>query len=114
MIRLGSVNLIVKDMEAAERFYVDVLGLTFDGERSKRPSFVLLRAANCMVIFQQAGSGREIPSTSSQLELAFEINNFGEMLAKLGDRAKIQQMGWGKVIETTDPEGNRVSLYRLS
>ena len=33
MIQLGSVNLIVNDLEAAERCYAEVLGLTVDPER---------------------------------------------------------------------------------
>ncbi len=108
MIHLGSVNLIVKDIEAAEKFYVDVLGLTVDPERTNRPSFVLLRAANCMVILQQAG---DTPA-ESPIEIAFEVDDVDAMKQKLGDRAIVQGMGWGNAIETTDPDGTRLNLYR--
>lgn len=110
MIELGSINLVVRDMAAAERFYVDVLGLRVDVERSNRPSFLLLRAANCMVILQQAGAG----DSETGIELAFAVDDVEAMKQKLGDRAVVQQMGWGDAIETADPEGNRLNLYRLA
>jgi catechol 2,3-dioxygenase-like lactoylglutathione lyase family enzyme len=109
MIELGSVNLVVRDMAAAERFYVEVLGLRVDPERSNRPSFVLLRAANCMIILQQAKS----IDSESGIELAFAVDDVDGMKQKLGDRAVVQQMGWGNAIETTDPEGTRLNLFRL-
>ena len=112
MIQLGSVNLIVEDIGAAERFYVDELGLTVDPERTNRPSFVLLRAANCMVILQEAAPGGRIRNTESPIELAFEVDDVQAMRRKLGPRAVVQEMGWGDAIEITDPHGIRVSLYR--
>jgi catechol 2,3-dioxygenase-like lactoylglutathione lyase family enzyme len=108
MIELGSVNLVVKDITAAERFYVDVLGLTVDAGRSNRPSFLLLRAANCMVILQQAGA-----DPHGGIELGFAVEDVNAIKLKLGDRAVVQQMGWGNAVETTDPEGTRLNLYRL-
>lgn len=114
MIQLASVNLIVKDIEAVERFYVDVLGLTVDTERTNRPCFVLLRAANCMVILQQAASTPATSDPDSPLELGFEVDDVSAMQRKLGDRAVVQQMGWGSAIETRDPEGTRLNLFRWS
>ena len=109
MIELGSVNLVVKDMAAAERFYVNVLGLRVDTERSNRPSFLLLRAANCMVILQQSDS----MDSNGAIELGFAVDDVDAMKQKLGDHAVVQQMGWGNAIETTDPAGTRLNLYRL-
>lgn len=112
MIQLGSVNLVVQDIRASEQFYVEVLGLTVDAERSHRPSFVLLRAANCMIILQDAHSMGQTPNPGNAVELAFEVDDLGAMQQKLGDRAVVQQMGWGNAIETTDPDGTRLNLYR--
>ncbi len=111
MIQLGSINLIVKDIRATEKFYVETLGLTIDQERTNRPSFVLLRAKNCMVILQEA---RPEDAELSPLELGFEVDDVPAMREKLGARAQVQQMGWGNAIETTDPEGTRLNLYRWS
>ncbi len=111
MIQLGSINLIVKDIGAAEKFYVETLGLTVDQDRTNRPSFVLLRAANCMVILQEA---RPEDSALSPIELGFAVDDVEAMREKLGDRAQVQQMGWGNAIETKDPEGTRLNLYRWS
>lgn len=109
MIQLGSVNLVTRDVEAARKFYVDVLGLTVDEERSNPPSFMLLRAANCMVILQAAENGQG----QGSLELGFQVDDPEQMRQKLGDRATVQKMGWGDAIETKDPDGTRLNLYRL-
>jgi predicted enzyme related to lactoylglutathione lyase len=114
MIQLGSLNLIVKDIRAAERFYAEVLGLKVDPERTNRPSFVLLRAANCMVILQEAKSETVIPNADSPVEIAFEVDDLQAIEQRLQGRAAVQKMGWGNAIETTDPEGTRLNLYRWS
>ncbi len=108
-MELGSVNLVVKDIGAAERFYVDVLGLKVDADRSNRPAFLILRAANCMIILQEAKPGEP----DGAIELGFAVNDVGAMKQKLGDRAVVQRMGWGNAIETSDPQGTRLNLYQL-
>lgn len=110
MVELGSVNLVVRDIVAAERFYVETLGLAVDSERSNRPSFLLLRAANCMVILQQA----DAVGSNGGIELGFAVDDVDAMKQKLGNRAVVQQMGWGNAIETTDPDGTRLNLFRLT
>ena len=85
-----------------------------DPERTNRPSFVLLRTANCMIILQEAESPMQMPDAGGLIEIAFEVDDVEAMRQKLGDRAVVQQMGWGNAIETTDPDGNRINLYRWS
>jgi catechol 2,3-dioxygenase-like lactoylglutathione lyase family enzyme len=109
MIGLGSVNIIVKDIRAAEQFYVETLGLTVDTDRSNRPSFLLLRAANCMVILQEGQPAKP----DSRIELGFAVDDVDAMREKLGERAVVQQMGWGNAIETEDPDGTRLNLFKL-
>ncbi len=109
MIRLGSVNLISKDIRALERFYVEILGLAVDEERSNRPSFLLLRAENCMIILQEGSAD----GNASGAELGFEVPDVNAMKERLGDRGSAQEMGWGDAIETADPDGTRLNLYRL-
>ena len=113
MIQLGSINLIVRDISTVEKFYVEMLGLTVDPERTNRPMFVLLRAANCMLILQQA-STEEVTHDKSSIELAFQADDVEAIKQKLGPKAVVQKMGWGNAIETTDPEGTRLNLYRWS
>ena len=115
MIQVGSINLVVTDVAAVERFYVEMLGLRVDAERTNRPSFVLLRADNCMLILQQAdaASGNQADARSgTAVEIGFQVDNVDALREKLGNRAVIQQMGWGRAIETTDPEGTRLNLYQ--
>ncbi len=112
MTRLGSINLEVPDIEAAERFYTGILGLTADEERSNRPSFVLLRTANCMLILQHAPEAE--PATGqARIELGLEVADLAAVQAKLGSRGNPQKMGWGDAIETLDPAGNRLNVFRL-
>lgn len=110
MSKLGSINFIVKNIAESERFYVDVLGLTVDEERTNRPSFVLLRASNCMVILQDGSAMDPVPD--STVEIAFQVDNLEELRHKLGSRAVIQQMGWANAIETTDPDRIRLNFYQ--
>lgn len=109
MTELGSVNLAVRDIVAAERFYVDVLGLKVDVERSNGPSFVLLRAANCIIILQEARP----QESDRRIELGFAVKDVDAIKNKLGDRAVVQRMGWGYAIETADPEGTCLNVYTL-
>lgn len=45
------------------------------------------------------------------MELAFEVDDLVTMQQKLGNRATVQQIGWGNAIETIDPHGTRLNLY---
>jgi catechol 2,3-dioxygenase-like lactoylglutathione lyase family enzyme len=110
MSKLGSVNLIVKNIGDSERFYVDVLGLTVDEERTNRPSFVLLRASNCMIILQDGSNIDPVPD--SPIEIAFQVDNLAALQQKLGSQAVIREMGWAKAIETTDPDRIRLNFYQ--
>lgn len=113
MIKLGSVNLMVQDIAASERFYVQMLGLTADEGRSNRPTFVILNAANCMITLQDAAAMGQTVQVGNALELGFDVGDVAAMRQKLGELAVVQQMGWGDAIETTDPDGNKLNLYRL-
>ena len=99
---------MIQDIAASERFYVEVLGLQVDAERTNRPSFVLLRSGNCMVILQ----GGDPAGENQAIELAFAADDVRAMQQKLGDKALVQQMGWGSAIETMDPDGTRINLYQ--
>ena len=114
MVRLGSVNLVVDDIKASERFYVDLLGLTVDAERSHPPCFLLLRTANSMLILQNRQDSMGTAKSPSAVELGFELEDVQTVRERLGNRAIVQQMGWGEAIETTDPDGTRLNLYCLS
>ncbi len=109
MSKLGSVNITVKDMAASERFYVDVIGLTVDEERTNRPHFVLLRASNAMVILQDANALD--PKPESPIEIAFQVSDLASVQAKLGAQATVQEMGWAKALETVDPDRVRLNFY---
>jgi catechol-2,3-dioxygenase len=112
MTRIGSLNLEVPDIAAAERFYCEILGLAPDEERSNRPAFVLLRAENAMIILQHAPSAAP-PSPDPRIEIGFEFGSLDAIQARLGRHGSPQNMGWGDAIETTDPAGNRINIFRL-
>lgn len=112
MTRLGSINLEVSDIASVERFYSEILGLAPDESRSNRPSFVLLRAENAMLILQHAPAAAP-PSAAPPIEIGFEVPSLDAVQAALGRRGVPQNMGWGDAIETTDPAGNRINIFRL-
>ena len=59
------------------------------------------------------GTGNDMIELGSVNLVAFAVDDVDVMKQKLGNRAVVQQMGWGNAIETADPQGNRLNLYRL-
>jgi hypothetical protein len=62
---------------------------------------------------QDAKSLEQSVTAGNAVEIAFEVEDVEALREKLGDRAVVQTMGWGKAIETVDPDGNRLNIYRF-
>jgi catechol 2,3-dioxygenase-like lactoylglutathione lyase family enzyme len=112
--RLATINLQVASPERSKRFYVDVLGMAEDAERSHPPSFVYLRTEGCDVTLATPpeSSGAE---PSCTIELGFEVGDIAAMRAQLSAQKvrnlREESMGWGQAIELRDPDGHRVLVY---
>ncbi|MBK9940925.1 MAG: VOC family protein [Kouleothrix sp.] len=114
---LGNVNLFVRDVERARRFYAEALGLDEDADRSAPPGFVLLQAGGCTLTLQDATAPGAVFGADAGIELGFAVDDVAaarERLAQWGGVAgEVQQMGWGGGFDAADPDGHRLTIYRM-
>ena len=113
-IKLASINLEVADPERSKRFYLDVLGMVEDNQRSHPPGFVYLRSDGCDMTLAapREATGAE---PSRTMELGFEVDDIAAMKAHLSccstTKYREQSMGWGDALELRDSDGHRVLIY---
>jgi len=112
--RLSHLLLQVRDLAAAERFFVEVLGFavrTRSTLRDGRP-LVVLQPGLGLTTWPAglAGGGRAVD------HVAFHVGDLGAVVARLG-RAAIAYEGpvttstYGTSIYVADPDGNRIELH---
>lgn len=115
--RLGNVNVFVRDIEQAKQFYVEGMGLIEDKERSHPPTFVLLQAGDCMLTLQDASAPTAALEASRGIELGFEVADIEAVRTRLAawgvPVSEVQHMGWGAGFDAVDPEGHRLTIYRM-
>lgn len=70
-------------------------------------------SVRCFWSIEDATAMGQTPQPGNAVELGFEVEDVGAMQQRLGERAAVQQMGWGEAIETADPDGNKLNLYRF-
>ena len=114
---LGNINLFVRDIEEAKRFYIEGIGLVEDEERSHPPSFVILQAGACTLTLQDASAPNAALEPSRGIELGFAVEDVEGMRARLANWgstvSEVQHMGWGTGFDAVDPEGHRLTIYRM-
>ena len=115
-IRLGNINLFVRDVEASLRFYAEALDLTHDVERSHPPGFALLRAGSATITLQSAGAPGALLGQAGSVELGFEAEDLPSTRDRLtaagAEVSPLQVMGWGSAFDARDPDGFRLTIYR--
>ena len=115
---VGNINLFTRDIEQTRRFYVEVIGLVEIVERSVPPTFFLLNGGSCTVTLQDIHTpGADfVPGTS--IELGFAVDDVaavGQQLQAWGMAVgDLQQMGWGLALESYDPDGRRLIIFRMT
>lgn len=114
---LGNVNLYVQDIERAREFYTDILGLVENQERSFPPTFILLDAGGCTLTLQDSSAPGAAFGKSDSVELGFAVENVEAIRERLIQRgiqvSDVQQMGWGGGFDAIDPDGHRLTIYRM-
>jgi len=113
--RLSNINLYVRDVEASLRFYVDLLGLKHDSERSHPPGFALLESGDFTMTLQGPDAPGSVLGDSGSVELGFDADDLSEIRERLtaagSDVSPIQTMGWGSSFDAKDPNGFRLTLF---
>ncbi|MCU0490073.1 MAG: VOC family protein [Chloroflexaceae bacterium] len=116
-IRLGNINLFVQDIERARRFYVEALGLVEDSARSQPPGFYLLLAGGCTLTLQDASAPGAFAGSAESIEIGFAVDDVAaarQQVAAWGASVSdVQQMGWGGGFDARDPDGHRLTVYRM-
>ena len=115
--KLGNINLFVRDIARARQFYVEALGLEENVERSAPPSFILLQAGGCSLMLQDTSAPGADFSPATSIELGFAVDDLDAARQRLaangGTASQIQHMGWGSGFDASDPDGRRLTIYRM-
>ena len=113
-IKLATVNLEVAVPEKSKRFYIDVLGMKENLERSHAPGFVYLESPGCSLTLG-AIQGPPQAQPAQTMELGFETDDLDSIRSHLDAQGphsfQPKKMGWGDVLEGHDPDGHRVIVY---
>ena len=114
---LGLTHLLlqVSNLNAAERFFVDMLGFSIRDRgtlRDGRP-LVVLRQGLGLTVFP-AGAA---PGTKTVDHIAFRVENLGPLTERLGDRkvpyeGPVTTPAYGTSIYIRDPDGNRIAFVQ--
>jgi catechol 2,3-dioxygenase-like lactoylglutathione lyase family enzyme len=115
-IAVGLTHLLlqVSNLNAAERFFVDMLGFTVRDRstlRDGRP-LVVLRQGLGLTTFPTGAA----PSARTVDHIAFRVQNLAPFTERLADR-KVPYEGplttptYGNSIYVRDPDGNRIELH---
>lgn len=114
---LGNINLYVQDIERTRQFYTEIMGLVENKERSFPPTFILLEAGGCTLTLQDASAPGAVIEKSDSVELGFvveDVEAVREQLKKRGiEVSNVQEMGWGGGFDAIDPDGHRLTIYRM-
>ena len=110
---LGLAHLLLQtsDVDQAERFYVDVLGLTV----RKRERFDETR--RLIVTDQGLGLTEGGPGDGRQVEhIAFRVNDVRAIAGRIRDASVpiLKELGpgaYGLTIYVADPDGNKIELF---
>ncbi|SER50744.1 lactoylglutathione lyase [Nitrosomonas sp. Nm51] len=110
------IILNTENFEECVAFYRDLFGLRQLFEK-KEGDFKLtcLEYGNGYLMVEQGGkakNGVKSP-TEGSFKLRFNVEDLGEALAEIrawGIQAEIQESSWGRTINISDPDGNRVGV----
>ena len=114
--KLATINLQVANPERSKRFYLDVLGMVEDTERSHAPVFIYLQSNGCDITLAtpQEAHGAQ---PSRTIELGFEVDDIAAMkthLSACGVRNyREESMGWDQALELRDNDRYQVLIYSL-
>lgn len=113
--KLGMVILHVKDLKQARTFYADTLGLPVVPEASDDNFIVLQPAGEAQIGVTIAPSTANGPGST---EVAMEVNDVDHIYREWKTRGvtlltEPADFPFGRAFDAQDPEGHRLSVYKL-
>ena len=113
--KLGIVILHVRDFDKARAFYVDTLGLPVVPHLSD-DHFVTVQPQNSTQIGITAEPG--IVNGQSSTEIGFEVDDVDALYREFQSQnipllSAPQDFPFGRAFDVQDPDGNKLSLYKL-
>jgi catechol 2,3-dioxygenase-like lactoylglutathione lyase family enzyme len=108
----------VFSVDKAKEFYLDFLGFSWDWEHRFEPGLPLyaqIRRSG-LTLHLSEHHGDATPGSAVFVPVSDIAALHGELHAKSYAYAKpgIEQAGWGKVMQVSDPFGNRIRFCELS
>jgi catechol 2,3-dioxygenase-like lactoylglutathione lyase family enzyme len=116
--KLELVMVPVSDIDRAKSFYTDKVGFNADHDHTVNPElrFVQLTppGSACSIAIGK-GITRAAPGSIDALQMVVaDINVAHAELAQRGvDVSDIQDLGWGRFVFFSDPDGNRWAVQQL-
>ncbi|GAA3995091.1 hypothetical protein GCM10022631_01500 [Deinococcus rubellus] len=116
---LRNVNLLVRDVDYARRFYEETLGLILDERRSALPAMLILQTpGGCTLSLKDATTEEPGKVTGpGDVELGFETKALDEVHAAMTSFGvkvtAIVEQGFGRTFDGLDPDGHHLVVYTL-
>ena len=113
-IRIATINIEVRDVALAKKFYMRAFGMTENERRSHPPSFAFLESGSvALTLTTPVESTR--PEPSKTIEIGFETDDLAaaetNLVAAGAQGVQQKSMGWGDAIELHDLDGYRIVVY---
>lgn len=120
MPELKVISIAVHDMDAARRFYVDLLGLEVRDE-AMAPDFIELESEGPLLLLALCASRQNSPyPEGATIALNFHVDDAAAELKRLRDLGadlvfdELQQAPPGPFFAVRDPSGNVIELVQFS
>lgn len=115
-MKLGVVEILVKNFEKCLRFYKDLLGLKIE-HADKQHKFIMFNTGTTKLAIY--GASKFYRDKFSHIKLYFPTKDIEKTVKELKNKnvkfiSKIEKRHWGRVISFTDPENNEHYLYEES
>ncbi len=113
---LKNIDLSVADVVRSLHFYGEVMGMA-DTPQSAPPHMMILSAGGVTLSLHQTGTQGGKPVQPGSTELGFECDDLEAIRARMLEAGascgEVQQYGFGSSFDATDPDGYKLSVYKL-
>jgi catechol 2,3-dioxygenase-like lactoylglutathione lyase family enzyme len=116
--RIEVVFVPVSDADRAKEFYAEKLGWHVDHDQVVSPELRFVQVtppgSACSIAFGPGISQMEPGTLNATMAVIDDADAArAELVAAGVDASEVQDLGWGRFVYFTDPDGNRWSLQQL-